>query len=44
MLFIRSEKDVPSGNGRVKESPSKEKLDTDAEEGLANATVQGREG
>lgn len=44
MLFVRSEEEVPSGDGRVKESPSKEKLDTDAEESLANAEVQGRGG
>lgn len=44
MFFVRSEEELPSGNGRVKESPSKKKLDTDVEEGLANAEVQGRAG
>lgn len=43
-FFVRSEEKVLSGNGRVKESPSKELVNTAAKEVLANAEVQGRGG
>lgn len=41
-FFVRSEEKVLSGNDRVKESPRKELVSTDAEEALANAEVRGR--
>lgn len=40
-FFVRNKEKVLSGNGRVKESPSKKLVNTDAEEAQANTGVQG---
>lgn len=42
MLFVGSEEEVLSDNGRIKRSPTKEKLVTGTEGSLANMEVQGR--